>query len=661
MTLKKRELESIIESLPQILIYLDNNFNILYVNHAFTKAFLYSKSEVINKQIDFISQGFQKISDFIQEQEINPQKKFIKPDLNFKSKNNEILKGKVYISRIDASFDKQSEEKFLLIIKLQDTSQSCDTNTPAIKSKAAESSPAEIQLKEALAEADRAREEAENARREAESSNLSKSEFLANISHEIRTPLNAVMGFSQLLLDEQLPPHVTANLKIIKDSGFHLMMLINDLLDLSKIEAGRMEISESELDIIKLTKEVRKIVSPRLKSKVKLSFYFDDNIPEKLLGDYAHIKQILLNLLSNAIKFTSEGKVTLTIEKDEDQEETAQVFPLKISVADTGIGITEEKLEAVFDPFDRGSKSISREYEGTGLGLSITKMLTHLMGGTISVQSRLGKGSVFTICLPLKKSSIETKIFLQQGQNALDMSSQRPSLYSKQVTKTRKTKIHILLVEDNIINQKLVKAYLKNRNYKIDIADNGLEALEKARSNNYDLIIMDIQLPGIDGLEATRRVRGLEQHKETPIIALTAYAMKGDAQKSINAGCNSYLSKPVTPEVLLETINLHLSGKCLPEIKNLNHINLSSEIQCLLPQFINQMRNNQRLLWEAIKYKNIESISKIGHQMHGNGAVFGYKEISQIGSRLEEASRAGNWSKIEEIFEEFNKIMLNIP
>ncbi|MFP4497275.1 MAG: PAS domain S-box protein [Vulcanimicrobiota bacterium] len=386
------------------------------------------------------------------------------------------------------------------------------------------------------------------AKREAEVANKLKSEFLANMSHEIRTPLNAIVGFSDLLKKKDISDREKSYVNYIFNSSRHLLSLINDILDLSKIEAGRLEVVENRFDLKKSLKEIISLMKPEAENKgVKLKFYYDEYIPEELTGDQQHIKQIILNLVSNAVKFTDKGKIEITASELEPPDENNQFCLIQIIVADTGTGICEKKLNNIFEPFVRGVKSTSREKTGTGLGLAIVKRFVEFLKGEIEVNSTWGKGTTVAVRLPLKR--VPQNSYLLETFKPSEIQSAKNKDASKDIEFPGKK---ILLVEDNEINQELVKTFLENTEAELEVAFDGLEALEKAKQFKFDLILMDIQLPKMDGYEATRQIRKLPGYKNIPIVAVTAHAIKGDEIKAKNAGCDDYLPKPLTRKEFME-------------------------------------------------------------------------------------------------------------
>lgn len=373
----------------------------------------------------------------------------------------------------------------------------------------------------------------------AEKAALTKSQFLSTMSHEIRTPMNAVIGFTHLLLQLDPRPEQMEYLKLLKFSAENLLVLINDILDFSKIEAGRVEFEEADFSITDLVSNIRLALLQKANEKnIQLKLLLDHDLPEVVKGDPVRIGQILTNLISNAVKFTKEGKVTIVASLNKKQEHYTNI---DFEVSDTGIGIAADKLEYIFDSFTQAASDTTRKFGGTGLGLTITKKLLELMDSQVKVKSELGKGSVFYFTLKMKNSSVR---LVHHANNQL-----------KVEPKSLKG-VKLLIAEDNQINVILAKQYMQLWDVECDVAENGEIALMLVQTTDYHMILMDLQMPEMDGYQTTMAIRNLpgEKFKNLPIIALTASAMLDIKDQAFVVGMNDYISKPFNPDELYRKI-----------------------------------------------------------------------------------------------------------
>lgn len=385
-----------------------------------------------------------------------------------------------------------------------------------------------------------AKQQAEVQAERAESGSRAKSEFLAMMSHEIRTPMNGVLGFANLLMDTKLDSEQREFAENIRCSGDALLTIINDVLDYSRIEAGKLDVDNIEFNLRSVCSDVRSLLEPSAAEKgLALNLHFAPPTTQILIGDPVRVRQVLLNLIGNAIKFTTSGSVTV---------EVSQVDPdrVRVSVIDTGIGVAAGQLDQLFQHFTQADASITRRYGGTGLGLAISKKLITLMGGEISAHSEAGKGSVFWFTLPVR-SPLNTSTRIAQPK----------PLAAEQLPTQQSARGRLLLVEDNVVNQKVARHMLVKMGYEVDLAEDGRQALDRLAAVRYDAVLMDCQMPEMDGYLATRHIRDPSSavlDHDVPVIAMTANAFADDRERCIAAGMNDFLSKPVDRSTLVQIL-----------------------------------------------------------------------------------------------------------
>jgi len=385
-------------------------------------------------------------------------------------------------------------------------------------------------------------EELERAMHTALDASKAKSEFLANMSHELRTPMNGLLGMLDLTLDSGLIGEQRDQIETAKRCAYSLLALLNDILDLSKIEAGKMLLEKIPFDPRSVVEDCVKSQAANASIKrIDLRLQTPLGARMGVLGDPLRIRQIVANLLSNAVKFTERGVVQVKLDVEPAGAGKARVV---IEVTDTGSGIPTDKLPAIFEKFTQADGSITRKYGGTGLGLAITRSLVDLQGGDLTVESTVGKGSTFRVVLPCEVAAVAAPLPVEAVPRA-ELSPHPASA-------------RLLVVEDNLVNQKVVLAILRKKGYYIDVAGDGREALERLDAVHYDLVLMDVQMPVLDGLEATRLIRRDSRFDRLPVIAMTAHAMNGDRERCLQAGMNAYISKPVQPAHLVATVERYL-------------------------------------------------------------------------------------------------------
>jgi CheY-like chemotaxis protein/nitrogen-specific signal transduction histidine kinase len=453
-----------------------------------------------------------------------------------------------------------------------------------------------------------------------------KENFLANMSHEIRTPLNAVLGFSNILRNTDLNEEQKEYIEVIQNSGDNLLSIVNDILDLSKIEAGMLRIEEAPFRVSEIINTVEAMLKPKVEEKnLKLVVKVDSDVPEFVLGDAVRLSQILVNLVNNAVKFTEDGGIYLRVTPVKTEGEKVT---LEFLVRDTGIGISEQKQKTIFDRFEQAEASTTRRFGGTGLGLSIVKNLVDLKKGTISLYSQPGIGTSFTVELPFKITDEVVKI--------------SETRKSKINLPQMKTETKILIAEDNVMNQRLIKHLMKNWNFNYDLVFNGAQAIEALKKQSYGLVLMDIQMPEMDGYSATAHIRSV-MRSDIPIIAMTAHAMSGEKEKCLKAGMTDYLSKPINEDLLFEMIQKHavstqaaspvyekeaVASVNQAKVIDLNVIDKYSRGDVefrkeLIREFINTVPAEINSLEAAIKQSNYQRIKAIAHDMKTTVHIMG--------------------------------------
>ncbi len=488
------------------------------------------------------------------------------------------------------------------------------------------------------------------ARRQAEVANEAKSRFLANMSHEIRTPMTAILGYTDLMMDPNLSASNRNNyLAVIRRSGEHLLKLINDILDLSKIEAGKIALDWQRASLVNVLADVASLMRPRAEQRgIALAVEYRTAMPETILTDAARVRQTLVNLVGNAVKFTRRGTVRIVVSFLPEAKEGKPA--VQIQVIDTGIGIRPEVLGQLFRPFTQGDRSVADRFGGSGLGLVISRHIAELLGGKLTAESDWGQGSTFTLTIPTGDLTgvrlLESPAEVQQETIDASWSAGDREL----------TGVHVLLAEDGFDNRELIQALLRRAGATVDTAENGRIAVTKAQAEQYDVILMDINMPEMDGYQATQTLR--EQGYTRPILALTANAMSGDDRLCLAAGCNEHLAKPIDRAKLIQTIAHYASGRLsATAATNRRETETASagddgaivsvyandpEIAPILRNFVERLDDQVNHMRQAWRSREHQQLQRLAHRLKGAGGSYGYPSLSEAALALENAAKASD-------------------
>lgn len=479
------------------------------------------------------------------------------------------------------------------------------------------------------------------AKKLAEDASKIKQEFIANMSHEIRTPMNAIVGFTNLLDETELSKIQQDYVNSVKVSGENLMGLINSILDFSTIESGNIRSQQETFDLNHVVNSIEKVLFLKINEK-KISFIqkIDKDVPTELIGDANRLYQILSNLSANSLKFTEKGEVGLRVSL---VNVTESIATLSFEVHDTGIGIPSHMIHRVFDSFVQVNPESNRKYGGTGLGLSIVKKIVHQLNGSIKLESQLNKGTNITVTLPFEV----TNDFVNKNQ--------------KQVSRNSDLKLpsglKILLVEDNVMNQKLVLMIFKRYPVQVDLAENGLEAIKALKTNDYDVLLMDIQMPEMDGIEATKIIRREfgPSKRNTPIIAMTAHAFQEELDKCMMVGMNGHIVKPIEVENVIQVINDSLLTN-QEELYDMSYLNdLFEGDQTMINEIVMTFEQEIPILFEdlsrAIEQSNADAVSRLAHKAKSSFKMFGMEKSLKALVKMENDGKKGDLTAVNTLFE----------
>ncbi len=562
---------------------------------------------------------------------------------------------------------------FVRLKAAEDRMIAFNVNCAPISTVGSESSFGVMVSLEDITQIDEAKVQIQKSRDEADAANRAKSDFLANMSHEIRTPMNAILGFTELLRRGMVDDKRETDeyLSTIHTSGSHLLDLINDILDLSKIESGKMEMEMIPCSPFKLIEDVVSILGVRAKDKgLTLSVDPSSRLPSEITSDPVRIRQVITNLVGNAIKFTERGGIRIE----------GRILPngmLEFRISDTGVGMTPEQLDRIFTPFAQADSSMTRRFGGTGLGLSISRRISRALGGELTVESGTGKGSTFIAQIDVGPTDPRSLITWAQHR-ALDTS---PVAKKKSVRRFHGERV--LAVDDGEANLRLIRLILEKANLVVDVARNGQQAIEKAHSQDYALVFMDIQMPILDGYSATRQLR--DSAYEVPIVALTAHALRGEEEKCRSAGFTAYLAKPIDLDLLIETVTRFIPlSECLSdssttsekprtdqvvatarpriELKKTSpsHVGVRlvasgqspprqkirsklpfepAEVREIVCDFQAELQNRLTAMAQCLKEQNWQDLALEAHWLRGAGGTVGFAEFEKPSSELEQTAK----------------------
>jgi PAS domain S-box-containing protein len=602
----KRDQEALtfaVESAPNGLLMLDSAGKIQSANRAVERLFGYTRNELVGQPVEFLLPERLRVERLDHRDASSPNEATIPGrDIRGVRKDGVEIPLEVYLNRIETATGE------LTLCTVLD-----------------------------IAERVRHQEQLELAKHAAETANRAKSDFLARMSHEIRTPMNLIMGMNALLLNSSLNDKQRQQVEISYRNVRRLLRLINGILDLSKVEAGKLTLDAAPFDLNTVLVESSATMSSAIEQKGLLfELSVDPGAWRYWIGDAERLQQILLNLIGNSIKFTARGSIEVKVTNEQGPNGESG---LRFAVSDTGCGIPADKAAVIFEAFQQAEGAMNRPYEGTGLGLSIAKTLVQMMSGNIWVEEKSDPGSRIVF----------TAFFQPTTEHAVE--DHRSAASSATVVRLVDAGTRVLIVEDNPENVILLRAYLENVPLSLHFATNGVEAVAKRRTSNYDLILMDIQMPIMDGYTATREIRAWEKANavpRAPILALTAHALSGARSESAEAGCDGHLTKPIERIDLVEAI-----AKFARRQSGGRNEVVPEPIAALRPAFLANRWVDLARMRDAMNVKDFATIRTIGHNCKGTGSGYGFPEISLAGAAIEQAARALDAASLEISIQQF--------